>query len=117
MPQGRLTRYFLFQVALNTTFGAIIGLAHQVRGSAQPAAVGDTGRRHAFRPVYRRRGGGRTASPSGGRHRSGLVSCLIVLALFAIAETIMGQAVEPLIYGHNTGLSPLAVIVATRSGH
>ena len=38
---------------------------------------------------------------------------LLVLALFIGAEMAMGQIVEPLIYGHSTGLSPLAVIVAT----
>ena len=38
---------------------------------------------------------------------------IVVLALFVGAELVMGQLVEPLIYGHSTGLSPLAVIVAT----
>jgi predicted PurR-regulated permease PerM len=32
--------------------------------------------------------------------------------LYAVTEVIMGQAVEPLVYGHSTGLSPLAVIIA-----
>jgi AI-2E family transporter len=33
-------------------------------------------------------------------------------ALFLVAETVVGQAIEPLIYGHSTGLSPVAVITA-----
>jgi len=33
-------------------------------------------------------------------------------ALFAVAEGITGQVVEPLLYGHSTGLSPFAVVVA-----
>ena len=37
---------------------------------------------------------------------------MIVLLLFVLSELIMGQVVEPLIYGHSTGLSPIAVIVA-----
>jgi len=32
--------------------------------------------------------------------------------LYAVTELIMGQAVEPLVYGHSTGLSPIAVIIA-----
>ena len=32
--------------------------------------------------------------------------------LYLVTELIMGQLVEPLIYGHSTGLSPLAVIIA-----
>jgi predicted PurR-regulated permease PerM len=33
-------------------------------------------------------------------------------ALFAATDLITGQVVEPLLYGHSTGLSPAAVIVA-----
>ena len=43
----------------------------------------------------------------------GWTLAVVVLVLFAGAETVMGQVVEPLIYGHSTGLSPIAVIVAT----
>src|SRR6185369_2544535 len=32
--------------------------------------------------------------------------------LFLIAEPVMGYVVEPKVYGHATGLSPVAVIVA-----
>ena len=32
--------------------------------------------------------------------------------LYLVVETVMGQAVEPLLYGHSTGLSPFAVIVS-----
>lgn len=33
-------------------------------------------------------------------------------ALFAIFEPLVGQVIEPLFYGHSTGLSPLAVVVS-----
>jgi AI-2E family transporter len=33
-------------------------------------------------------------------------------ALFAAVETVTGQFVEPLLYGHSTGLSPISVVVA-----
>ncbi len=33
--------------------------------------------------------------------------------LFLVAEPIFGQVIEPLLYGHSTGLSPFAVIVST----
>jgi hypothetical protein len=32
--------------------------------------------------------------------------------LFAVAEPVVGQVVEPMLYGHNTGISPIAVIVS-----
>ena len=32
--------------------------------------------------------------------------------LFLVSEGVVGQAVEPMIYGHHTGLSPVAVVIA-----
>jgi len=32
--------------------------------------------------------------------------------LFVVVEGIMGQVVEPQLFGHTTGMSPLAIIVA-----
>lgn len=43
----------------------------------------------------------------------GWTTVLIVGALFLVSELVMGQVVEPLVYGHGTGLSPIAVILAT----
>ena len=37
---------------------------------------------------------------------------MYTVALYAVVEAIMGQAVEPLLYGHSTGLSPFSVVVA-----
>ena len=36
---------------------------------------------------------------------------LWTLALYAIAEPIMGSVIEPIVQGHRTGLSPLAIIL------
>jgi hypothetical protein len=33
-------------------------------------------------------------------------------ALFLIVESVLGQAVEPVVFGHKTGLSPVAIIVS-----
>jgi predicted PurR-regulated permease PerM len=37
---------------------------------------------------------------------------LMTLALYAVVETVVAQLVEPFLYGHTTGLTPLAVVVA-----
>ncbi|MGH8160393.1 MAG: AI-2E family transporter [Rhodanobacter sp.] len=37
---------------------------------------------------------------------------LMTLGLYAVVETVTAQLVEPQLYGHTTGLSPLAVVVA-----
>jgi hypothetical protein len=35
------------------------------------------------------------------------------VGLFAVAEPIAGQVIEPVLYGQHTGLSPVAIVVAT----
>ncbi|WP_266157799.1 AI-2E family transporter [Dyella silvatica] len=37
---------------------------------------------------------------------------LMTLTLYVVVETVVSQLVEPFLYGHTTGLSPLAVVVA-----
>jgi hypothetical protein len=43
----------------------------------------------------------------------GWSTMLLTGGLFLGSELIMGQVVEPLVYGHGTGLSPIAVILST----
>jgi len=43
----------------------------------------------------------------------GWTMMLLTGGLFLGSEFIMGQVVEPLVYGHGTGLSPIAVILST----
>jgi predicted PurR-regulated permease PerM len=38
---------------------------------------------------------------------------LLTLALYVGGEMTMGQVIEPLIFGHGTGVSPLALVVST----
>jgi predicted PurR-regulated permease PerM len=33
-------------------------------------------------------------------------------ALFLVVESVVGQAIEPVVFGHRTGLSPVAIIVS-----
>ena len=37
---------------------------------------------------------------------------ILTAALFLVVELTIGQVVEPLLYGHSTGISPVAVVVA-----
>jgi predicted PurR-regulated permease PerM len=37
---------------------------------------------------------------------------LETLALFLFVESIIGQVIEPWLYGHNTGTSPIAVVIS-----
>ena len=110
---GRLSRYFLFQLALNTSFGVVIGTGLWLAGLPNPLLWGILAALMRFIPFI---GVFLAVVPPlllAVAVVPGWSLALIVLALFGLAEMIMGQVVEPLIYGHSTGLSPLAVIVAT----
>ena len=110
---SRLSRFFLFQLGINATFGAVIGVALWIAGMPSPLLWGILAGVMRFVPFL---GVIVAAVPPillAVAIVPGWSLAVIVLAIFGVAESVMGQVVEPLIYGHNTGLSPLAVIVAT----
>ncbi|WP_165491052.1 AI-2E family transporter [Lichenihabitans psoromatis] len=110
---SRLSRYFLFQLALNASFGVLIGVSLWFVGLPNPLLWGILAATMRFVPFV-----GVVVAVVPPLLLAIAVSpgwslALLVLALFVGSEMIMGQVIEPLIYGHSTGLSPLAVIVAT----
>ncbi len=109
----RLSQYFLYQLALNAGFGTLIGLSLWAIGLPNPLLWGILAMLMRFVPyigVFIALGPPLLLAVA---VMPGWTLAILVLALFIGSETIMGQVVEPLIYGHSTGLSPLAVIVAT----
>ena len=109
----RLSRYFLFQLALNSGFGALVGVSLWLAGLPNPLLWGILSGLMRFVPYI---GVFIALAPPlllAIAIVPGWSLAIVVLALFVGAELVMGQLVEPLIYGHSTGLSPLAVIVAT----
>ena len=109
----RLSRYFLFQLALNAGFGLLIGASLWLAGLPNPVLWGILAALMRFVPYV---GTPIALLPPlllAVAVVPGWSLAILVLALFIGTELIMGQVVEPLIYGHSTGLSPIAVIVAT----
>jgi predicted PurR-regulated permease PerM len=109
---GRLSRYFLTQLALNGLFGAVIAFGLYWIGIPSPLLWGLLAGLMRFVPYV---GAFLAALPPlllaiGGE--PGWTMAIMVAALFVVTEPLMGYVVEPLVYGHSTGLSPLAVIVA-----
>ncbi|MFC0410646.1 AI-2E family transporter [Roseomonas elaeocarpi] len=109
----RLSRYFLAQVIMNACFGVVISLGLWLIGVPNPALWGALAGLMRFVPFV----GiiiavvfpallAMAVDPGWG-------TLLWTLALFGVAEPLMAQAVEPLVYGHSTGLTPIAVLVAT----
>jgi predicted PurR-regulated permease PerM len=109
----RLSKYFLRQVLINASFGSFIALGLWAIGVPSPIGWGILAMLMRFVPYV---GSFIAAAPPmllAAVVDPGWTTMLMVAGLFLVSELIMGQVVEPLVYGHGTGLSPIAVIIST----
>ncbi len=108
----RLSRYFLIQLALNSGFGAFIAAGLWIAGLPNPLLWGILAGLTRFVPFI---GSFIAVAPPfllALAVTPGWSLALVVLALFLVSDLAMGQVIEPLLYGHSTGLSPIAVILS-----
>jgi predicted PurR-regulated permease PerM len=108
----RLSRFFLAQTALNAAFGAFMGMALFVIGVPQPILWGILTGLMRFVPFVGTFVAVAFPLLLALATDPGWTMPLMVLALFAVGESAMGQVVEPMVFGHSTGLSPIAIIAA-----
>jgi predicted PurR-regulated permease PerM len=109
----RLSRYFLSQVLINSAYGTFITLALWWIGLPSPAAWGILAGLMRFVPYV---GAYIAAVPPlliAAAIDPGWTTVLMVLALFIVGEMTMGQVVEPQVFGHGTGVTPIALIAST----
>jgi predicted PurR-regulated permease PerM len=109
----RLSGYFLRQVLINSAYGVFIALGLWAIGIPSPMVWGILAMLMRFVPYV---GPFIAAAPPvllGAVVDPGWSTMLLTGGLFLGSELIMGQVVEPLVYGHGTGLSPIAVILST----
>lgn len=109
---ARLSRYFLSQLAVNTSFGVVIWLGLWAIGVPSPAMWGVMAGLLRFVPYIGSFLAAVAPAALAAAVDPGWTMVIEVVALFVIVEPIVGYVVEPLIYGHSTGLSPVSVIVA-----
>jgi predicted PurR-regulated permease PerM len=108
----RLSRYFLFQTLMNATFGAFIGIGLWFIGVPSPFLCGALAALMRFVPYVGAFIAAAVPILLAAAVAPGWTTMLEVAALFAITEPIVGQLIEPLLYGHSTGISPIAVVVS-----
>jgi predicted PurR-regulated permease PerM len=109
---SRLSRLFLIQLLLNGTFGLVIGIGLWFIGIPSAILWGILAGVLRFVPY------------SGAAIAAAFPLALSVavdpswtmligtLALFVVVEPIVGHVIEPMVYGHSTGLSPVAVVAS-----
>ena len=108
----RLSRFFVSQFAVNVGVGAMIwaglfaiGLPHSLLWAALAFLL-------RFVPYVGIWIAAALSTLLAAAVDPGWTLALEAFGLFVLAETIAGQLVEPQLYGHTTGLSPLSVVIA-----
>lgn len=109
---SRLSRYFLAQVALNSAYGAAMTGALWMIGVPSPLLWGFLAGLMRFVPFLGTFIAVAFPALLAIAVDPGWGMLLSVVIVYAIGEGLMGQAIEPLLFGHSTGLSPIAVMIA-----
>jgi predicted PurR-regulated permease PerM len=108
----RLSRYFLFQLGLNAAFGCLICVGLFFIGVPSPILWGIVAALMRFVPYIGAPLAATMPLALAAAVDPGWSMVVWTAALFLVAEPLMGHVVEPMAYGHSTGLSPVSVIVA-----
>jgi predicted PurR-regulated permease PerM len=109
---ARLSRLFLIQLLLNGTFGVVIGIGLWLIGIPSAILWGILAAVLRFVPYI-----GAAIAAAFPLALAVAVDpswsmLLWTLALFLVVEPVVGHVIEPMVYGHSTGLSPVAVVAS-----
>ncbi len=108
----RLSRLLLAQLALNAGFGLIIGLGLWIIGVPSAPLWGLLAMALRFVPYIGAVIAAIFPLIVAAAVGEGWSMVLWTAALFLIVEPLAGHVVEPMLYGHTSGLSPVAIVVS-----
>jgi predicted PurR-regulated permease PerM len=108
----RLSRFFVSQFAVNLGFGLAVSLSLRLLGLPQAMLWGTLSGMLRFVPYVGVWIAALFATVLAFAVDPGWSLAAATLSAFIVLEIIAGQLVEPQLYGHATGLSPLSVVVA-----
>ncbi len=109
---ARLSRFFVSQFAVNFAVGILIWLGLSVIGLPHPMVWAALTTLLRFVPYVGVWIAALCSALLAAAVDAGWGMGLATLGLFVLVELIAAQLVEPQLYGHTTGLSPLSVIIA-----
>ena len=109
----RLSKYFLRQVLINSAYGVFIALGLWLIGVPSPVVWGILAMLMRFVPYVGAFIAATFPLMLAAAVAPGWTPFLLTFALYLVSELTMGQVVEPLVYGHGTGVSPVAVVLST----
>ena len=108
----RLSRLFATQMMLNAATGAFIGVMLFVLGVPGAALWGTLTMILRFVPYVGTLLAAIFPIIIAAAVGDGWTLALLTLGVVVVTETLVGQVLEPLLFGKSTGLSPVAVVVA-----
>jgi predicted PurR-regulated permease PerM len=108
----RLSRYFLSQFAVNAGVGVAIGTGLFLIGIPSPVLWGMLAALLRLVPYVGIWIVAVLATALAAAVSPEWSIAIWSLALFVIVELLAGQVIEPMLYGHSTGISPFSVVVA-----
>ncbi|MGO4570435.1 AI-2E family transporter [Microvirga sp. 2TAF3] len=108
----RLSRYFLIQLGLNAVFGVVVAIGLWAIGVPSPLLWGVFATLMRFVPYIGSFIAAAFPIMLAAAVDPGWTMALMTAALFLLGEPLMGNVVEPLVYGQSTGLSPFAVVLS-----
>jgi predicted PurR-regulated permease PerM len=108
----RLSRFFISQFAVNFSVGILIWLGLSVIGLPHPMVWAALTTLLRFVPYVGVWIAALCAALLAAAVDPGWGVALATLGLFVVVELVAAQLVEPQLYGHTTGLSPLSVVIA-----
>jgi predicted PurR-regulated permease PerM len=109
---SRLSRLFLIQLLLNGTFGVVIGIGLWLIGTPSAILWGILAAVLRFVPYIGAVIAAAFPLVLAVAVDPGWTMLLWTLALFLVVEPVVGHVIEPMVYGHSTGLSPVAVVAS-----
>lgn len=108
----RLSRFFVSQFAVNLGVGALVWLGLSILGLSQALLWGAMAAILRFVPYVGVWIAAFCATLLAAAISPGWSLAVMTLMLFLVIEVVFAQLVEPKLYGHTTGLSPLSVVIA-----
>jgi predicted PurR-regulated permease PerM len=109
----RLSRYFVSQFTVNACTGAVVSLGLALIGLPQALLWGALTALMRFVPYVGVLLAAACAALLAAAVDTGWTLCLLTLAVYVVVEIVVAHVVEPLLYGHSTGMSPMSVVLAT----
>lgn len=109
---ARLSRLFLIQLIVNGAFGIVIGMGLWLIGIPSAILWGILAAVLRFVPYIGAVIGAVFPLALAVAVDPGWSMLLWTLALFLVVEPVVGHVIEPMVYGHSTGLSPVAVVAS-----